>query len=252
MSSEQGVAVREQEEMSVAELRQRLPELKEKAELVREFQRSVLRDGIDYGPIPGAGRRDVLLKPGAESLLAWHNFDTPDADIEKEDHDWTTGFHYYVMRVTVRSQKGRHYTAVRAASSFEKKWRYDRDGNERSVKDMNSQVDNVLAMASKRALVAVTRLATATSGLFDEEFEEEKPAQKPQPKAEPPADWKAKAKRAFDGWKADHDKDGSILSALLTSHKLKNVEEIADYQKALSIYEEYQQKTKQPKQETLV
>jgi len=168
------VAVRGQEEIGLAELRQRLPELKEKADLVREFQKMVLREGVDYGPIPGTGDRDVLLKPGAESLIAWHNFDSPDPEIEKEEHDWATGFHYYVVRRTVRSSRGKVFTSLRACSSFEKKYRYDRVGNERPVADLNSQSDNVLAMADKRALVAVTRLATATSGLFDEEYDEEK------------------------------------------------------------------------------
>lgn len=38
---------------------------------VQQFARQVMIDGLDYGAIPGAGERKVLLKPGAEKLASF-------------------------------------------------------------------------------------------------------------------------------------------------------------------------------------
>lgn len=41
---------------------------------LRDCMLAVLRDGVDYGVIPGAGDKKNLLKPGAEKLLQWFGY----------------------------------------------------------------------------------------------------------------------------------------------------------------------------------
>lgn len=43
-------------------------------EQLRAGMRAVLNEGTDYGVIPGAGDKKVLMKPGAEKLLQWFGF----------------------------------------------------------------------------------------------------------------------------------------------------------------------------------
>jgi hypothetical protein len=45
-------------------------EMVERVNAKRDFMRRVMREGEHYGPIPGAGDKKVLFKPGAEVLLA--------------------------------------------------------------------------------------------------------------------------------------------------------------------------------------
>ena len=57
-------------------------------EQVRLCTRAVLREGTDFGIIPGAGGRKVLFKPGAEKLLQWFGFgftcDRTDLEVDED------------------------------------------------------------------------------------------------------------------------------------------------------------------------
>jgi len=239
------------QETSVVAMRERMEEQRQRVELIREYQRSVLRKGIDYGEIPGAGRKLVLFKPGAESLLRWHQFSVPEPIIIVEDHDWETGHHYFAVKQVVTDEMGRSWAMIRAASSAEKKFKRYR-GDDVDVDATNSQVDNILAMANKRALVAVTRLATATSGLFDEEYEENKPpppppARKPTRPPKPPTDpkhddWRAGFAGQLETLMASLDKDGAIWTRIIGAHGFAVTGEVPNRDKALALFREYQEK----------
>jgi len=250
--SEQGLV---RQESSVVAMRERMEEERQRVEMIREYQKSVLRKGIDYGEIPGAGRKLVLFKPGAESLLRWHRFSVPDPIIIAEDHNWETGHHYFTVKQVVTDEMGRSWAMIRAASSAEKKFKRYR-GEDVDVDATNSQVDNILAMANKRALVAVTRLATATSGLFDEEYEENKPpppppARKPTrptkygasgPPTDPKQDeWRAGFAGQLETLMASLDKDGAIWSRIIGAHGIAVTGEVPNRDKALQLFREYQE-----------
>lgn len=51
-------------------------------ETIRHLHSRVMREGIDYGVIPGAGGKPTLLKPGAETLLATFGLSALKAEIQ--------------------------------------------------------------------------------------------------------------------------------------------------------------------------
>ena len=93
--------------------------------LLEGYVRNILREGQDYGTIPGAGTKPTLLKPGAANVIAAFNC-YPDPHIETETIDLDKGLIFYRVRVDVlRMDDGRRRaTGQGSCSSFEKKYRY--------------------------------------------------------------------------------------------------------------------------------
>jgi hypothetical protein len=167
---------------------------------VRLCTRAVLRDGVDYGTIPGAGDRKLLLKPGAEKLLQWFGFGfTCDrVDLELDDDGQKQGVTY---RCTITKQlpEGR-IAAVTTCEGYagydELKFfkpvtdaeRHKAEARERgwAAKDRRpadptkwqnlmpykAPWNTILKMAQKRAIVGAAIVATAASGLFATEEDE--------------------------------------------------------------------------------
>ena len=104
--------------------------------MVNEFISSVLRESTDpkaadgdYGTIPGAGTKKVLLKPGAEKLCSIFGL-APTYDTAMEIEDWTGVDHggeplfYYKYRCQL-SRSGKFMgEAIGSANSWESKHRY--------------------------------------------------------------------------------------------------------------------------------
>jgi hypothetical protein len=83
----------------------------------------------DYGTIPGAGTRKVLLLPGAQKLCRMRGL-SPDYEVMSEDEDWTGErhggepfFNYKIKCILFREDR-RMGSGVGACNSFEKKYRY--------------------------------------------------------------------------------------------------------------------------------
>ena len=93
--------------------------------LLEDYVRNILRDGQDYGIIPGTGTKPTLLKPGAANVIGAFNC-YPDPHIETETIDLDKGLVFYRVRVDVlRMDDGRRRaTGQGSCSSFEKKYRY--------------------------------------------------------------------------------------------------------------------------------
>jgi hypothetical protein len=93
--------------------------------LLEDYVGSVLREGQDYGVIPGTGSKPTLLKPGAANVIAAFNC-YPDPHIETETIDLEKGLVFYRVRVDVlRMDDGRRRaTGQGSCSSYEKKYRY--------------------------------------------------------------------------------------------------------------------------------
>ncbi len=97
-----------------------------------DFTRKVMKEGRDYGTIPGTGRKNddgtpssashTLLKPGAEKLCTIFAL-APRFEDYRVVEDWDKGLFYYAYRCIV-SRNGRDMgECIGSANSFEKKYR---------------------------------------------------------------------------------------------------------------------------------
>lgn len=159
---------------------------------VREYVAQTLKEGRDYGKIPGTGDKPTLLKPGAERVCNGFGL-TPRFEIdEKEiDHDrrveWSKrkrshfdkakgavvyndesgvsfGLYRYVVRcVLVHRESGAEVGGgLGSASTLETKY-VDRP------RDLEN---TILKMACKRAFIAATLIATGLSDQFTQDVED--------------------------------------------------------------------------------
>jgi len=96
---------------------------------VNLFIKKVMIEGEDYGAIPGAGTKKVLLKPGAEKLCSIFGMSVTYAE-DKIIEDWTGDKHggealfYYSYRCQL-SRGGKFMgEAIGSCNSWESKYRY--------------------------------------------------------------------------------------------------------------------------------
>jgi hypothetical protein len=97
-------------------------------ELVVEFTKKVMKEGKDYGPIPGTDK-PTLLKPGAEKLSSLFGLN-PVFEVAEKDLDWTGERHggelffYFQYRCSMYSGSRIIAQGLGSCNSFEKKYRY--------------------------------------------------------------------------------------------------------------------------------
>lgn len=97
-------------------------ELHRNLEFIRDVMRREMRDGTDYGKVPGCGDKPSLLQPGAQKLLMTFNLTER---VKKETLREFPGFHReYEFTVTVASQNGKEWDGVGTCSTLEAKYRY--------------------------------------------------------------------------------------------------------------------------------
>jgi hypothetical protein len=95
---------------------------------VKDFIDGILREGVDYGKVPGSDK-PALLKPGAEKMCAFFAL-TPTFETEKEVEDWTGEQHgeepFFYYRYKCKLWRGSELVAegVGSCNSWEKKYRY--------------------------------------------------------------------------------------------------------------------------------
>ena len=159
---------------------------------------AVLREGVDYGVIPGTNGDKTLKKPGAEKLLQWFGLSFT-CDRVEIDHDADGRREGVTYRCTVTKglPDGRiitvttcegyagydedkfYQTAEQAQFKAEAKERYwaakdRRVANPNKWKyltEYRAPWNTVIKMAQKRAIVGATIDATAAAGLFAQEEE---------------------------------------------------------------------------------
>ena len=173
---------------------------------LRACTRAVLREGTDYGVIPGTDGKLHLLKPGAEKLLQWFGFayTMHCLDVERDDDSRKQGATYRAT-VVKRLPDG---TAADIATC-EGYAGYDEDkfyrsaeqaqakaeANERMWAKKDGRVANpnkwkhlgeyrapwntIIKMSQKRALTGAVIDATAAAGLFSQEEEDDATAAVP-------------------------------------------------------------------------
>jgi hypothetical protein len=145
---------------------------REAAALIKD----ALEQGRDYGTIPGAGVKMVLLKPGAERLTLAFGASVQLDIIEKEiDHDrevqWSKysksgtsrGLYRYVVRVRlVRPDGSQIGEGIGAASTMESKY----------IEAPRNAENTVLKMAKKRAHVDAVLSMAALSDRFTQDIDD--------------------------------------------------------------------------------
>lgn len=167
------------------------------AERRRQFNEWVntqLREGIDYGKVPGTDK-DTLLKPGAEKIAQAYGC-APMLDITVRDQDPETGYLYIEVAVRLVSISTGTVVAVGvgSASSYESKYRYryewwnaradppgdggwerTRNGKWRRRAlnpDLIDVWNTVLKMAKKRGLVDAALTVSGASEKFTQDVED--------------------------------------------------------------------------------
>lgn len=87
-----------------------------------DFVKKVLREGVDFGKIPGVDKAS-LQKPGAEKLASFFGL-RPEMILLEKTEDWDSGLFYY--RYQCRLYREGHLVAAMegSASSYESKYRY--------------------------------------------------------------------------------------------------------------------------------
>ena len=176
---------------------------------LRESQKAILREGVDFGTIPGAGDKKNLLKPGAEKLLQWFGFGSRSVEIkiERDDPDNPSGVADKAHRigVTYRTEvtktipgygeivvatcegyagydEDRYFaTAEQArAKAKAKEERYAKADNrqpkawkwESITEDYRAPWNTLIKMAQKRSYVGAAIDATSAAGLFTQDMED--------------------------------------------------------------------------------
>ena len=164
---------------------------------VKAFQllvRQTLIDGHDYGVIPGTNK-PTLLKPGAEKIAKLLGLaDT--YEILSKTEDWKGGFFAYEVRAILTHRGEVVSTGLGECNSMEAKYRWrwlwpddvpegidhtklvfrktKNDGKQYRVEndDIYSQVNTLLKMAKKRALVDAALSASRLSDIFTQDIED--------------------------------------------------------------------------------
>jgi len=189
-----------------AELARRIAELE-------AFVRGQMREGVDYGRIPGSST-PVLLKPGAEKLAALFGFSIVATLTETVD-DLERGYIKRAAKVELVSKRTGlvEATGLGEANSLESRYRYrwvfeselpaNLDKSQFKVRTVNTKhgrarmyrienddiwtlANTLTKMAKKRALVDAVLSATRLSGVLTQDLEDlAEPGQEAPPAEEP-------------------------------------------------------------------
>lgn len=129
----------------------------------QELAKTQLQEGRDYGAIPGAGDRKVLLKPGAEKITVLLGLRSKFEIVGKVE-DFEAGFFAYMVRCSLVSANGETITeGLGQANTKERKY---------AKQDPYTLANTVLKMARKRALVDAALTVGSLSDIFTQDLED--------------------------------------------------------------------------------
>lgn len=166
--------------------------------LVVKFVETLLREGIDYGTVPGIDR-PFLLKPGAEKLAAFFGLRIEVDEIQRLE-DWGKPLFAYSYRCTLRHGGEIVAQCIGSCNSMESKYRYRviweskatdadkerairverRRGYDKQMKnvyivendDPYSLLNTIQKMAQKRAIVGAVHAGCSVSEFFSHDMRE--------------------------------------------------------------------------------
>jgi hypothetical protein len=141
--------------------------------LVHQVVDGVMKEGVHYGRLPGCGQRKVLLKAGAEKLLATFRL-SPTYEVHEKPLE--EGHLEYRVGCTLTSILSGEVQGqgLGSCTTMESKYRYrkDRSGSRIEHPDIADQYNTVLKMAKKRALVDAVITVLAVADIFDQDLDD--------------------------------------------------------------------------------
>lgn len=157
-------------------------EIASRQSAIAALMHQAMKRDLHYGVIPGTGKKPTLLKAGAEMLTTFFGLSKSFTILERTE-DWTgkdhdgAPFFYYLVRCHLRRGDALIAEADASCNSMESKYRWRtewKSGQKTRVPndDIHSQVNTILKMAQKRALVAATLLAVGASDFFTQDIED--------------------------------------------------------------------------------
>ena len=180
-----------------------IDEAKTRLTMLQRFVKYVMKDGIDYGVVPGT-EKPTLLKPGAEKLANIYGLSSEISLIEKIE-EWDKPFFNYIFKTLLFDKRTGNKIAegIGSCNSYESKFRfrwvfesdlsdidkanidifktkeffsrkYNRKFKMYRVEndDIYSQVNTMQKMAAKRSYVDAVLKATRTSDFFTQDMED--------------------------------------------------------------------------------
>ncbi len=161
METKTDLIVHEEEGMALSIPRTNLNVLIEQRKLLKEFIKSQLTEGIDYGRF-GKAKKDSLLKPGAEKLRQLFNLGTRKVDSSKTETPEFVSYSYTFEIYSLRTGKVFAQCEGIANSTEQEYW------TESPMRFANS----ISKIAQKRADVGATISATGASDFFTQDMED--------------------------------------------------------------------------------
>lgn len=173
-----------------------------------DFMKQVLRDGVDFGIIPGTGSKPTLYLPGAQKIAMFYGM-RPEYQLLAQTEDWEHGFFAYTVQCVLyhratgacigagigecNSREEKYYltawhgttdkpsdevVALRKSQGLGR-WRKDDNGRwewqEREPRPLNqaySLPNTLLKMGKKRAYVDAVITAASASEFVTQDLEE--------------------------------------------------------------------------------
>jgi len=168
MAKEEQIQVIDAEAVNENEL---VPRMVMGAEAMKEinnekmtFIKDVMKDGHDFGVIPGCGNKPSLLKPGAEKLLQVYGYGSKMEKIEESDIE--EGNRYEVTYKCTIIHKASSKTMAECEGSTCSEEKKNWASQPRKLKN------TMRKMAQKRAFVGATLFATGCSDVFTQDVED--------------------------------------------------------------------------------
>ena len=171
-------------------------------EQVRRCTEAVLREGTDYGVIPGTNGEKTLWRPGAQKLLQWFrlSFSCERVEVERDDQGRKHGITYRAIvglrlpdgtldikatcEGTADYDESKFYQSQeevqRKAEYNERKWakQYRRVADPtkwQNRTEYRADWNALMKRAQKRAIVGAVVDATAAGGIFSDREEDDAP-----------------------------------------------------------------------------
>ena len=172
-------------------------DIKAQVSAIQSVMKSVMKDQVHYGKIPGCGDKPALLKPGAEKIMATFRLGVEPEIIDLSGEDDKT---FRVIAHAFHQPTGTKLGAgVGECSTNEEKYKWkgtysDREfestpenrrrikfstykGATKEIKQIRTNpadlANTVLKMAKKRALVDMVLTVTAASDVFEQDLDED-------------------------------------------------------------------------------
>lgn len=155
-------------EASKFDTEEQIQKAQEQIDALNRITKEVLEQGTDYKDYSWS-RKPFLHQPGAEQLQNCFRLETnieQTQSVFQLDND-ECPFIKYEYNTVVYSPNGRRLcNAVGSANSWEKRFRFDKQGNQRPDNEIVADDHNIQIIAQKRSFVTAIRRATGASRLF--------------------------------------------------------------------------------------